>query len=115
MAIYQIRMPCAAVSAMLALAAAAAPATAAVNECVAEIAGQRVAAKAELEAKKLALADWIAQARKLGEGYTRWQIAFNRRFDCQPAPPGVSCQAIARPCMIKQVPSSNTVPLKRSP
>ena len=98
-----------------ALVLAVSPAAAAVNECVDELAGRRFEAKSELDAKKQALADWTAQAAKLGEGYTRWQIAFNRRFDCKPAASGVSCQAIARPCTIKQVPSSNTVPLKRGP
>ncbi len=97
-----------------------APATAAVNECLDELAGEQAEAKTEVEPKRLALQDWLAQAKAIGPGYTRWQLAHNRRIDCQRPTPGVfpgmfRCQAIALPCMIKQVPSSGTIPLPRGP
>ena len=91
-----------------------APATAAVNECLEELAGKHAEAKTELEAKRLALQDWLAKAKAIGPGYTRWQLAYDRRIDCQqPAPGMFRCQAIALPCTIKQVPSPDQIPLPR--
>lgn len=93
---------------------AAPAARAAVNECIAELAGKSVEARTELEARRLALLDWTEQARKLDPSYTRWQIAFNRRIECTGGPAsGFKCQAIARPCMVKQVPAPDAVPLRR--
>ncbi len=96
------------------LCLAIAPATAAVNECLDELTGEHAEAKTEVEAKRLALQDWLAKAKAIGPGYTRWQLAHNRRIDCRrPAPGAFRCQAIALPCMIKQVPSPGTIPLPR--
>ena len=93
---------------------AAPAARAAVYECAAELAGKPIEARTELEARRLALMDWTEQARKLDPAYTRWQIAYNRRIDCSGAPaPGFKCQAIGRPCMVKQVPPPDMIPLRR--
>jgi hypothetical protein len=92
------------------------PTRAAVAECEAELAGKRALATTEIEAKKAALEDWLAKAKAIGPGYTRWQPAYNRRIDCRKEPSGqFQCQAIARPCMIKQVPGQDLVPLPRGP
>ncbi len=89
------------------------PVLAAVSECLAEMSGKAVEHNVELEARKQALANWVEKAGKIGPGYTRWQLAYDRRIDCSKASAGYSCHAIARPCMIKHVPPQGVVPLKR--
>jgi hypothetical protein len=88
------------------------PVHAAVLECFPEMAGARMTAPGELEAKKRALDDWLAMAARIGPGYTRWQIAYNRRIDCRRVAEGHECQAIGRPCTVKQVPNPSLPILK---
>ena len=102
-------------TATLAVVLGAAPLRAAVRSCLTETSGRIVEHKTELEAKKQTLADWHAKAREAGPGYTRWELAFDRRIDCTRTPSGFSCQAIAAPCVIKQVPPADGVLLKPSP
>ena len=83
----------------------AAPARAAVSVCADVLTGKLAVARTELEAKRAALASWREGARLVGEGYTRWEIAWKRRIDCRKLSDGrFQCQAIAQPCTIAQVP-----------
>lgn len=92
----------------------ASPVLAAVSECLPEMAGRKAEARTEIGARKAALDDWMAKARAIGPGYTRWQIAFNRRIDCTRIDPNrFQCQAIALPCTVKQVPNPDLPRLKR--
>ena len=89
------------------------PAASAVRLCKAQIAGQPREATSELQAKKLALESWIAEARKLGANYVSWQLAINKRLTCQPsALKTFRCQAIGQPCTISQVPPPKGPPMK---
>jgi hypothetical protein len=73
--------------------------------CNREIVSEPAIAKTELEAKRLALADWTEKARRDGEAFTRWQLAWNRRLTCEPADSGLyQCTALGRPCRISQTP-----------
>ena len=97
-------------------AASAGPGHAAVNVCQPELAGKQAEAKTELEARKGALQDWTQQAEKIGRGYTRWQIAFNRRIDCTKTAAGTfQCQAVGQPCTVEQVPTPDLQPIRRGP
>ena len=78
---------------------------AAVGICGEELGSKLAAAPTELEAKRSALDSWREGARLLGEGYTRWEIAWRRRIECTRLPDGrFQCQALGRPCTIQQVP-----------
>ena len=50
--------------------------------CERSHAGEVAEDKSELVAKQRALESWLSQARKYGEQYTRWGIAWNRQLDC---------------------------------
>lgn len=98
------------------LTATAAPVPAAVRLCLDPLEGRPAEAHRELEARRLALADWTAEARRLGPGYTRWQLAWDRAITCSRTPAGAfRCQASGRPCTIRQIPlDPGTVePLRR--
>ena len=85
--------------------AAVTPAGAAVRVCKGLIAGQAREATSEIQAKKLALDSWIAEAGKLGVTYVSWQLAINKKLACQPsALKTFRCQAVGQPCAISQVP-----------
>lgn len=84
--------------------------------CEAMLAGEVAEDKDELAAKKRALESWVAGAKQLGEEFTRWAIAYNRRIDCARTSTGLHrCKAVGQPCTIKQVPPAPTefVPLPR--
>lgn len=88
-------------------------AEAAVRECLAPVASAPSIGRDEAHARQLALADWIAKAARLGPGYTRWQIAVDRRIDCRNSPAGMLCLAVGRPCVIKQLPAPKARPKAR--
>jgi len=82
--------------------------------CSDVLSGKLAEAATELEAKRAALQSWRDGARLVGEGYTRWEIAWKRRIDCKRvADGGFQCQAIAQPCTIQQVPPQRFEPLPR--
>ena len=91
----------------------ASPATAAVHECKPMLLCRRAQAKTELEAKQITLQDWTEKAGESGLGYTRWQIAYNRRIECRKVGPVHECQAVGMPCTVKQVPTEGLETLKR--
>jgi hypothetical protein len=83
--------------------AAVSPAHAAVRSCVVPIVSTEKVAKTELDAKQAALKEWTEAAQKHGPGYTRWQLALNRKFDCKKKPDGQhACVAAGTPCTIQQ-------------
>ncbi len=87
------------------IAAGPAPAGAAVRRCHDVIVGQSAMAAVEAEARRMAMSDWIAQARNFGEGFVAWRLAIDRDFSCRrDADATFSCRAAGRPCMIDQVP-----------
>jgi hypothetical protein len=77
-------------------------------------AGEVAEDKSELVAKQRALESWLSQARKYGEQYTRWGIAWNRQLDCARTDTGsFRCKAVGRPCAVRQVPVERAIRLKR--
>ena len=77
-------------------------------------AGEFAEDKSELVAKQRALESWLVQARKYGEQYTRWGIAWNRQLDCARTDIGsFRCKAVGRPCAVRQVPVDGAIRLKR--
>ena len=82
--------------------------------CKCAHAGEVVEGKSELQSKKLALESWVARARRHGDGYTRWGIAWNRQLDCSRTDGGLfRCKAAGRPCTISQVPPDVFTRFKR--
>jgi hypothetical protein len=94
--------------------AAIAAGTAAVAVCEQSHAGEMAEDRSASAAKKRALANWVVRASRHGEQFTRWGIAWNRRLDCSRTDAGLlRCQATARPCTIRHVPPTDTIPLRR--
>lgn len=77
---------------------------AAVRHCAPRIEAAADDAKSEQAARRKALANWSSQARLIGEGYARWQLAENRTLQCARIPGGFRCRAGAAPCTISQNP-----------
>ena len=64
-------------------------------------------AKSEIEARRKVLLAWSAEARKNGEAFTSWRLAWRKSVDCGRRPTGeFQCQAAAQPCGIAQVPGT---------
>ena len=100
---YRTHLICAVATCLLSAAPEAA--RAAIASCLAPLSGKPAQARGETEARRQALADWTDRARQIGPEYTRWQLAFDRSIDCsRTADGGFLCQAVGRPCTIKQVP-----------
>ena len=79
-------------------------AVAAVRLCSVTIESSAHAADTELEAKKLALADWTRRVAHLGPGFASWRIAADKKLECKLAETSrMVCRASARPCTISQV------------
>jgi hypothetical protein len=94
---------CAAVGAVTLYAAT--DVRAAVRMCRSPVSGAVSEAKTVQEAKRLALASWVARAGQYGAGYAGWRTANNKRIACRAGSNGVTrCQATARPCTIAQNP-----------
>ena len=100
--------------ALLALVAcAAAPAGAAVRNCLAPITTTVDDAKSETEGKQRVLAAWITEATKLGDAFTAWRLAIRRNLSCEQTAAGAfACQAVGMPCRYDQVRTPGWVPLK---
>jgi hypothetical protein len=72
--------------------------------------------KSEILAKKRALENWVAHARRYGEDFARWGNAWERHFECSRTDSGLfRCKAVARPCAVRQVPPDGLKPLRRDP
>ena len=80
-------------------------AEAAVRLCRPAVSGAVGEAKTEQEAKRFAIASWVARANQYGVAYTSWRMANNKRLACKAGGNGtVRCQATANPCTIAQNP-----------
>ena len=83
------------------------PARAAMLTCQPAINAKGEDATSQVEARRKAMAGWLKQARKYGEGYVRWQLADNRRTFCAKSPAGGhACAVTGAPCTISQVPGT---------
>lgn len=97
----------------LLVAADAAPLRAAVRTCGPRIQSDVVTAETELEAKKLALAQWRLRAAKLGEGYEGWHVAAEKVLKCFPKNGAFECLAVGFPCVIQQNPNQKPAGMDR--
>jgi hypothetical protein len=51
------------------------------------------------------MSDWVAEARRYGEGFAAWRLAIDRDISCSVAEGGeFRCRVAGRPCTIDQVP-----------
>lgn len=91
----------------LMIAALASPAHAAVLQCAAPVFGDIVEAPTELAARKAAIASWSKKISHLGDRFTSWRLARNKRYQCGKLASGAwTCAAFAAPCTIRQKPPS---------
>ena len=79
-------------------------AEAAVRHCAPRIEAAADDATSEQAARRQAMANWTELARRIGQGYTRWQLAENRTVQCARIPGGFRCRAGAAPCTVSQDP-----------
>jgi hypothetical protein len=77
--------------------------------CYPPVSSEVVSAPAEIEAKKLALAQWRAKAIKYGEGLDAWNIARDKSLKCFPKGDAFECVAFGSPCIIQQNPNQQPV------
>lgn len=92
---------------ILAIVVMATPATAAVLQCAAPVFGDVVEAPTELAARKAAIASWTKKIAHLGDRFTSWRLARNKRYQCGKLASGAwTCAAFAAPCTIRQKPPS---------
>lgn len=82
---------------------------AAVRTCAERVQSDVVTAPTELDAKKLALAQWRERAAKFGVGYDGWHVAAGKALKCFPKGGGFECMAVATPCVIQQNPNQRPV------
>jgi hypothetical protein len=77
----------------------------AVRLCRPAVSGAVGESNTEQEAKRFAIASWVARASQSGAAYTSWRMANNKRLACKAGGNGtVRCQATANPCAIAQNP-----------
>ena len=58
--------------------------------------------RVEMQAKRLALENWVAMARQHSAGHAHWGIAYNRQICCARIKNGLyRCKAVGRPCIVK--------------
>lgn len=79
---------------------------AAVRRCGGYVTSEIVSAKTEFEAKRRALAEWVAKAEKAGEAHVTWRLAGDRLLKCARNRDHFECVAIGRPCTIVQNPNN---------
>lgn len=61
----------------------------------------------ELEARKKALVAWGNEARKHGEAFAAWRLAWQKTLECGLMPKGgFQCRAVGKPCGISHVPGN---------
>ena len=82
-------------------------ALAAERPCFPSILVFATSAKSEIEARKLVLVAWTNEARKHGEAFASWRLAWEKSIECGRLPSGAfQCRAVAKPCGIVQVPGT---------
>ena len=60
-----------------------------------------------LEARRQVLVAWVTEARKHGEAFSSWRLAWQKTIECGRRPDGAyQCRATAKPCAIVQVPGT---------
>jgi hypothetical protein len=87
--------------------AASAPASAAVRQCRAPLAGVSVGQASEPMAKRAAVMAWTGKAAAIGLQFGNWRLADQRMLKCVRTPNGkltFDCVAAATPCTIVQNP-----------
>ncbi len=96
---------------------AAGEACAAVRLCEASVSSGLKTAATEQEARRRAMAAWVAAAGRHGAGYTSWRLAVGKHFSCARTSDGkAQCLAKAEPCTIAQKPPSpGLVPERKTP
>ncbi len=87
------------------MAAGPMPGHAAVRVCKGPVTSAVFTDESEKAGKTRALADWKAKVALLGERYTSWRLAIDKRLTCTLVENKFhACVAHGRPCTIKQVP-----------
>ena len=82
------------------------PAVSAIRTCIDDVTTDAVAAS-EHEGKRRALASWVSQVRdSAGVGYTRWELAWNRRLLCLSGSGEFRCVATGQACTIEHAPTA---------
>lgn len=92
------------------------PAAAAARECKPPVLGDVAEAAREVDARRLALAEWKRRVAPLGKSYENWRMATQKRLACKPTADGTyRCAAYASPCRIRQNPRARPRPPRRAP
>lgn len=87
------------------LVMASAAANAAVRRCQPAVSSGAQEAATELEARKLALGNWLIAAGRYSPAHANWRLAAKKSITCSPIDSGgFRCLAIGAPCVIEQVP-----------
>ncbi len=85
----------------------ATPVVAAERPCFPALLVFATSAKSELDARRLVLLAWANEARKHGEAFANWRLAWEKSIDCGRRPDGAyQCRATGKPCAIVQVPGT---------
>jgi hypothetical protein len=87
------------------IAASATHASAAIRTCQPHVSSEVISAPAELEAKKLAIAQWQKLALKYGPNYDVWRLAAEKSLKCFAKGAAFECVAFGAPCIIQQNPN----------
>lgn len=90
--------------AALTFALDAAPSMAAVRLCTEIVASPPMHARAEQDAKRLAISAWVARAAALGVEHPAWRIAADKILKCLAVEDGYQCIALGRACTVVQAP-----------
>lgn len=85
------------------------PAEAAIRRCHASVSSEVARAATEIEARRLALAEWRRKAEALGAEFAAWRLAYNKALQCFEVGGQFECIALGQPCTIAQNPK-RTVP-----
>jgi hypothetical protein len=94
-------------SAVVATAYAPTPAASAVRRCGAVVSSEIVMRKSDFAARKQAMDEWHAKARKYGQSFDSWRIAAWKSLKCFERKGGrFECVAFGAPCIIQQNPNA---------
>ena len=85
----------------------------AVRVCHKMVSSDVVSAPTELEAKKLAMAQWQDKATAAGANFDVWRLAAQKALKCFPKGAGFACVALGAPCIIQQNPNQRPVGTNR--
>ena len=82
-------------------------AVAAERPCFPTILVFATSAKSEVESRRQVLVAWTTEARKHGEAFASWRLAWEKTIECGRRPDGAfQCRASGKPCGIVQVPGT---------